>query len=83
MKKFDEIIESLPQRKRAIFGTGDAGVSKMQQELSDMKSKMWQEKKIVQREYQNPNGVFLRFSLNGVMHSGIIETENRSEMERR
>jgi len=74
-----EIINSLAPKKRAIFVSGDPGVTTLQQDLKKFKSQLWREGTITQRKYKNANGVFLRFSVEGVTHSGIIQTKNEIE----
>jgi len=79
LKRVDEIIQRLAPKKYAIFVVGDPGVSTMQDDLKQLKVQMLREGRIGQKEYENTNGVFLRFSLNGAIHSGIIQTENEIE----
>ena len=79
MKKVDQIIHSLVPEKYAIFVTGDPGVVTMQEDLKKFKLQMWRGERIGQKEYENANGVFLRFSVNGAIHSGIIQTKNKIE----
>lgn len=79
MKTVEDIIGSLAPKKYAIFVSGDPGVITMQEELKRLKLQMWQEGKIEQREYENANGVFLRFSVDGVIYSGIIQTRDQTE----
>jgi len=74
-----EIINSLAPEKRAIFVSGDPGVASIQQDLRRFKLQLRREGTITQSEYENPNGVFLRFSIDGVTQSGIIQTENENE----
>jgi len=79
LKSINEIISELFPKKNAVFVSGAAGVTSLQQELRRLKLQLWQVKKIEQKEYEKPNGVFLRFSINGIVHSGIIQAMEENE----
>jgi len=79
LKKVEEIIASLAPKKYAIFVSGDHGVVSMQEDMKRLRLQAFREGKIEQKTYENPSGVYIRFSINSVIHSGIIQTEDEIE----
>lgn len=79
MDKIQRIIQNLAPDKYTIFVGGDPGVVALQEDLKRFKLQKWQAKEIEQKEYENLNGVFLRFSLEGAVYSGIVQTEDEAE----
>lgn len=79
MSKIQKMIQSLAPYKYSIFVAGDFGVVALQEDLRKFKLQKWQAKEIKQEEYENSNGVFLRFSLEGATYSGIVQTEDEAE----
>ena len=79
MKAIEKIIRKLAPKKYAIFVSGDPGVVTLQEDLKKFKLQKLKEGEIEQKEYENANGVFLRFSVANVIHSGIIQTEDEND----
>lgn len=74
-----DIVSELAPKKRAVFVEGDPGIVSMQEDLKRLKLQQFREGRIKQNAYENANGVFLRFSRNGAIYSGIIQTEDKNE----